>query len=172
MGMGMGKGKNALKDIILSGLLGALLLTVQVVLAPLPNVEMVSLLVALYALEFPRQTPGALAVFVLLEGLIYGFGLWWVMYLYVWPLLAVICRLFRKTDSVLFWAAVLGVFGLMFGALCAIPYAIAGGFAAGIAYWVSGVPFDLLHCGGNTALALVLFKPLRGGVRRIKRRNI
>lgn len=161
------KTKTALKDLILSGLFGALLLTVQVVLAPLPNVELVSLLVALYAMEFPRQTPGALAVFVLLEGLIYGFGLWWVMYLYVWPLLAVICWLFRRNDSVLFWAAVLGVFGLMFGALCAIPYAVAGGLAAGIAYWVSGIPFDLLHCGGNVVVALVLFKPLRGGVRRI-----
>lgn len=165
--MEKGRTKTALKDLILSGLFGALLLTVQVVLAPLPNVELVSLLVALYALEFPRQTPGALAVFVLLEGLIYGFGLWWVMYLYVWPLLAVICRLFRRADSVLFWAAVLGVFGLMFGALCAIPYAIAGGLAAGIAYWISGIPFDLLHCGGNAVVALVLFKPLRSGLRRI-----
>lgn len=51
--MKMINGRTALKSIILSGLLGALLLTVQVVLAPLPNVEMVSLLVALYALEFP-----------------------------------------------------------------------------------------------------------------------
>ena len=166
----MGRGKTALKDLILSGLLGALLLVSQVVLAPLPNVELVSLLVALYALEFSRQVPGSLAVFVLLEGLIYGFGLWWVMYLYVWPLLAVVCWLFRKTDAVLFWAAVLGVFGLMFGALCAIPYAVAGGFAAGIAYWVSGIPFDLLHCGGNVVLALVLFKPLREGIRGIKRK--
>ena len=73
------KTNTALKDLILSGLFGALLLAVQVVLAPLPNVELVSLLVALYAIEFPRQIPGALAVFVLLEGLIYGFGIWWGM---------------------------------------------------------------------------------------------
>ena len=64
------KTNTALKDLILSGLFGALLLAVQVVLAPLPNVELVSLLVALYAIEFPRQIPGALAGFVLLEGLI------------------------------------------------------------------------------------------------------
>ncbi len=166
------KTNTALKDLILSGLFGALLLAVQVVLAPLPNVELVSLLVALYAIEFPRQIPGALAVFVLLEGLIYGFGIWWVMYLYVWPLLAAVCWLFRRTDSVLFWAAVLGVFGLMFGALCAIPYAVAGGLAAGIAYWVSGIPFDLLHCGGNVVLALVLSRPLRGGIKRIHEKAV
>ena len=40
------KTNTALKDLILSGLFGALLLAVQAVLAPLPNVELVSLLVA------------------------------------------------------------------------------------------------------------------------------
>ena len=66
----------------------------------------------------------------------------------------------------------MGVFGLMFGALCAIPYAVAGGLAAGIAYWVSGIPFDLLHCGGNVVLALVLFRPLRGGIKRIHEKAV
>ena len=28
-------------------------------------------------------------------------------------------------------------------------------------YWISGIPFDLMHCAGNFAIALVLFKPLR-----------
>jgi hypothetical protein len=30
-----------------------------------------------------------------------------------------------------------------------------------VAKWVSGIPFDLLHCGGNFVMALVLFRPLR-----------
>ena len=36
-----------------------------------------------------------------------------------------------------------------------------GGFSYAAAKWVSGIPFDLLHCGGNFAMALILFKPLR-----------
>ena len=97
-----------IRTLVFSALLGALLLVVQVVLAPLPNVELVSLLVLLYTLEFPRQTPGAIGVFVVLEGLVYGFGLWWVMYLYLWPLLALVVWLLRKNTSVLLWAVVLG----------------------------------------------------------------
>ena len=58
-----------IRTLVFSALLGALLLVVQVVLAPLPNVELVSLLVLLYTLEFPRLTPGAIGVFVVLEGL-------------------------------------------------------------------------------------------------------
>ena len=55
-------------------------------------------------LELPRETPGAITVFILLQGVLYGFGLWWVMYLYVWYLLALLIlmivmheQLIRKT---------------------------------------------------------------------------
>ena len=68
----------------LSGVLGAVLLVVQVALAPLPNIELVSLLVMLFTLALGRYVAYSLAVFVLLEGLIYGFGLWWFSYLYIW----------------------------------------------------------------------------------------
>ncbi|MDO4531403.1 MAG: hypothetical protein Q4C06_05430, partial [Bacillota bacterium] len=47
-----------------------------------------------------------------------------------------------------------------FGALCSLPYLLAGGPAAAFSYWVSGLGFDLTHCIGNVALCLVLFRPL------------
>ena len=128
-----------IRTLVFSALLGALLLVVQVVLAPLPNVELVSLLVLLYTLEFPRQTPGAIGVFVVLEGLVYGFGLWWVMYLYLWPLLALVVWLLRKNTSVLLWAVVLFRMGICFGMFCAIHYALDGEIAAGIDYCISGI---------------------------------
>jgi energy-coupling factor transport system substrate-specific component len=53
-----------------------------------------------------------------------------------------------------------GTFGLYFGALCAVPYLVTGGPAAGIAYWVSGIPFDLIHCASNLTLCLTLWKSL------------
>ena len=59
------------------------------------------------------------------------------------------------------WAALAGAFGLSFGFLCAIPYFFIGGPAGGVSYWISGIPFDLVHCASNTLLTLVLWKPLR-----------
>ena len=29
-----------------------------------------------------------------------------------------------------------------------------------LSYWISGLPFDLIHCVGNFVLTLILFKPL------------
>ncbi len=148
------------RALITGGLLAALVYALQVAMAGLPNIEPVSLLVILYTLSFPALTPYILAVFIVLEGFTFGFGIWWVNYLYIWPLLAIGAHLLRRSDSALLWAVYSGAFGLGFGALCAIPWAITGGIAAGFAYWISGIPFDIAHCIGNFVLMLALYRPL------------
>ena len=40
-----------------------------------------------------------------------------------------------------------------------MPY-LAGGPWAALSYWVAGIPFDLVHCGGNFFLTLALEGPL------------
>ncbi len=150
----------SLRNIIIGGLLAALLYALQVALAALPNIEAVSLLVILYTLFFPTLTPYILAVFILLEGFTFGFGIWWLNYLYLWPLLAVVSHLLRKENRALFWGIVSGAYGLLFGALCAIPYFFVGGWQMGSAYWVSGIPFDITHCIGNFVLMVILYHPL------------
>lgn len=146
---------------VITALLGTVLFVVQVALAALPNIELVSLLLLLYGKCFPtRVSLGAVYLFALLEGLIYGFGIWWLMYLYVWPGFVLLCRLLRRQDSVAFWMLVSGAFGLGFGALCAIPYALGGGLAYGVSWWISGIPYDIAHGLGNVIAVLVLYRPL------------
>jgi energy-coupling factor transport system substrate-specific component len=36
-----------------------------------------------------------------------------------------------------------------------------GGLGYAVSKWASGITFDLAHCVGNFAIALVLFVPLR-----------
>ena len=109
--------------LVLSGLMGALLVVSKQAMSGLPNIEPVTLLVILFALELPRETPGAVTVFILLQGVLYGFGLWWAMYLYVWYLLALLAWLLRWMDNALGWAVFSGIYGLCFGGPCA-PSAI------------------------------------------------
>ena len=63
------------KELVRDAFLAAILLVLQVSLSWLPNVELVSLLLILYTLVFRRHVWFILYVFVILEGLIYGFGL-------------------------------------------------------------------------------------------------
>jgi len=156
------------RRVVVCGLLAALLLVLQVIMAPLPNIEPVSLLVLVYTLVFGRQVLFILVPFIFLEGLVYGFGLWWFGYLYVWPLWALAVLLLRGDRPPLVWATASGAFGLCFGALFAIPYGITGGLWAGVSYWLAGIPFDLLHCGGNFVLALLLTKPLCRVLERLR----
>ena len=79
-----------------------------------------------------------------------------------------LARLLRKMESPLGWAALSGLFGLGFGALCALTYWAAGGWAAALSWWLSGIPWDLLHGVANFAIALALFNPLRGLLTRLR----
>lgn len=72
------------RQIVLAGLMGALLMVLKEALAPVPGVEPVSLLVILYALCLPAAAPWAIAVFVVLEFILYGFGLWsWMLFIHL-----------------------------------------------------------------------------------------
>ena len=151
----------SLGETVLFGMLGALTFALQVVMAPLPNIEPVSLLVMLFAVTFGWKSLYCVYTFVAMEVLFYGIGLWNINYFYIWTILAVAAIMLRKMEPVLGWALLSAVFGLAFGALCGIVDVFIGGFGYAAAKWVSGIPFDLLHCGGNFAMALVLWKPLR-----------
>lgn len=145
----------------LMAIMGVVLAASKEALAFLPNFELVTLLLILFTLCFGRYVIGALGVFLLLEGLLYGFGLWWAMYLYVWPLLAGLAWLFRWMDKAWQWALLAGGYGLCFGSLCALAYLPLGGASMALAWAIAGLPFDFIHAGANFLLALVLYRPLR-----------
>lgn len=154
-----GKNKISVREIIVLGLMGAMLIVVQVALAIIPNIELVSLLIIVFTLIAGKKVFYAIYVFVLVEGLIYGFGIWWINYLYVWSILAVAALILRRNEAPVVWSIVSGLFGLLFGMLCAIPYFFMGGLGAAVSYWVNGIVFDLMHGGGNIIAALFLFRP-------------
>ena len=157
----MDRRKSQSRRVVLCAMLAAIMTALQAAMAPLPNLEPVSLLVLVYTLAFGRDVFYIIYTFVLLEGLLYGFHLWWVTYLYIWSLWAAAVLFIGRgrERGPLLWAAACGAFGLSFGALCALPY-LAGGPWAAVSYWMAGIPFDLLHCGGNFVLALTLERPL------------
>ena len=126
---------------VLCGLMAASLTVLKMAMSPLPNIEPVSLLVMVYAMVFGRQVIWIVLPFVAVEGLLYGFGpLWWPGYLYVWPLWGWLCAKLPPDRPL----------------------------AAAVAWWISGIPFDLLHCAGNFALALALQRPLYRVLTRLR----
>lgn len=150
-----------IKEIALFGMLGGLTFGAKFVMSGLPNIEPVSLLLMLFAVTFGVKALFPMGIYIALEILIYGIQLWNINYLYVWPLLMLVALSMRKVTSPLLWAIVAAVFGLFFGLLCAPVYLFTGGLAFAVNWWLSGIPFDLLHCVGNFVIVLLLFAPLR-----------
>lgn len=156
-----GKGLT-LRQIALFGVLGALTFGAKVAMSALPNIEPVSLFVLLFAAVFGWKALYPVMLYVLMEILLYGIHFWNINYLYVWPVLVGVGILLRPCQKPLIWAVAAGVFGLLFGLLCAPVYMVVGGsFAYGIRWWLMGLGFDFLHAGGNFVIVLVLFAPLR-----------
>lgn len=162
--------KLSTKELVLFGLLGGMTFGAKVVMMGLPNIEPVSLMVMLFAVTFGRKAVYPIYTYVFLEFAMYGLNLWSVNYLYLWLILAAAAWRLRDMSSPLGWAVLSGMFGLLFGALCTPVYLLAGGPAFALSWWLSGIPYDLLHCAGNFALALVLFVPMRRLMKRLQGR--
>lgn len=157
----MAKATITVRQIALFGMLGALTFGLKVAMSALPNIEPVSLFVMLFAVVFGKKCVYPIYLYVILEILIYGLGTWNMNYLYVWAVLALAAYLLRGMKHPLAWALLSGVFGLLFGLLCAPVDFFLGDLGYVISKWVSGIPFDIAHCVGNFVIALLLFVPLR-----------
>lgn len=146
----------------------------------LPNIELTSFWIILFTLYLGNKVFAAIPAFILVEGAIYGVGLWWIMYLYAWPLLALVTRLFQNRRSCLFWSVLSCLFGLSFGLLCSIPYvwlgAVGGGLRsgllAGFSWWVAGIPWDIVHGIGNFVLMRVLYTPITAVMEKLRRHEL
>ena len=145
----------------LLALMGALMFVMQVAMAPVRNVHMTDVLIILTAVFFGWRVMYSVFVFVALEGLMWGFGLWVLSYMYLWPILAAAAVLMRKNDSSIVWAIVAALHGLFFGLGCSIPYLFIGGWNMAFTYFITGIPFDIRHCIGNFVLTFVLYRPLK-----------
>ena len=165
------KSRLTTREIAVYAMLGAVAFALKMALAGLPNIEPVSLLVITYTVVLGRKALWPIYTYVLLEMITWGPGFWNINYLYIWAVLYLLTRAFRKMESPLGWAVLSGAFGMSFGLLCAPVYLIGGGWAYMVSWWLSSIPYDLLHCAGNFAITLLLFRPVCHVLERLKRQS-
>ena len=148
------------RELCILALMGALIFAAKFALAALPNINLNTLLIILCVSFFGWKALYAVFVYVMLEGLVFGFSLWWCSYLYAWPAVTALAMLFRKNRSALVWAAFAGIIGLVFGPVMYVLYLFVTGWETAFALWVAGIPYDLVHGGSNLILTLLLYRPL------------
>lgn len=153
------------REIALVAIMAATIECGKLVLSFLPNIEVVTLLCALYGYVFGIYGVVAAAVFVCIEPLIYGFGSWFITYLIFWPAVAFIFMLLGKKQmkNRLILALIAVGLSIIFGMLSSV---IDSAFLFGInefyfknmiIYYLRGLSFDAVHILSNTVVFLTIY---------------
>ena len=169
------KTKNKTRYVVTVALAAASIECGKLALMALPNIEVVSLLVALYGYILGFGGVSAALIFVFIEPLLFGFGPWFVTYLIYWPSLAALFWLLGAlrvknriaiTSAAVLMTAFFGVFSSF------VDLGLFSGFFDNFferfaVYYVSGVPFYLAEIITNLVLFPILFRPLSEMLSRI-----
>ena len=171
------RASRSIYHVALVGMMAATLEVAKLVLAFLPNIEVVTLLCGLYGYVFGIWGVLATIVFVTIEPLIWGFGMWIISYYLYWPLVAVVFLLLGKAkirNRVLLTATAL-VLTLWFGALSsAIDVGLFSGsydrfFNRFSIYYARGIAFYAIQLACNAVAFPLLFRPMSELLNRLKR---
>ena len=163
-----------LKELAVFSVLGALMYASKMVMEFLPNVHLLATLIVAMTVVFRAKALYPLYVFVFLTGLLNGFNLWWIPYLYIWTVLWGVTMLLPKQMpswlAPIVYIAIAGLHGFAYGTLYAPAQALMFrlNFEQTVAWIVAGLPWDAIHGISNMACGLLIL-PLIAVLRRAQK---
>ena len=156
------------KKVALIAIMTATIEAGKLALSAIPNVEVVSLLCAVYGYVFGLIGVVSIVLFVGIETLIWGVNTWVLSYLIYWPMVCMIYWLLRilKVQSRLIITAVIVVLTAFFGVLTSlVDVGLFSGFWEDFwqrfaIYYSRGIVFYVVQIACNTIVFPLLFLPL------------
>lgn len=155
----------------------------------LPNIHLLGMFIVTITSVYRVKALIPIYIYVLLDGLFGGFSLWWVPYIYIWAILWALTMLLPRDMylwdrekhpawlngklapwfSMLIYALVSGLHGLLFGVLYAPFWAIVMHLSwQGMLAWIgNGVAFDLIHALSNFIVGFILAVPVARLLKRL-----
>lgn len=154
-------------DIVLIGILAALLKVSQAALSFLPNIEVVSLLILIFSIRLGvKRTIYITTVFSILNMLLWGVNPASIGYFGTWAIFALICSALKNfIKNEIRAAIVLGIYGFAFGLLFALGY-LPFDKSYVMVFWLNGITFDIVHGISNFLIGIWIFNPVLKGFDR------
>ena len=155
--------KSKTLDLVIFAELGALIFVSKQVMEFLPNFHAITMLIAVFTLEYRARALIPIYIFVFLQGVYSGFQLWWIPYTYIWAIAWALFMLIPANAPTRTKAILSSVFaalhGLAYGTLYA-PFQVIAfmnwDFGKMIAWIVVGLPWDAVHMVGNIVMSLLV----------------
>ena len=165
----------AAKKIALVGISAATIECAKLALAFLPNIEVVTLLCAIYGYVFGWLGVLSAVVFVCIEPLIWGINTWVILYFIYWPLVAFVFMFFGKAGIKNRWilTSVAVFLTVCFGILSSlIDIGLFSGYFDNFfyrfsIYYLRGLPFYLAQIATNAVVFPLLFIPITNKIKRL-----
>ena len=162
------------RDIVIFGVSAGLMLATKKLMEGLPNIHLLGVFIVVLTVVYRAKALYPIYTYILLEGILGGFGAWWIPYLYLWALLwgatMLLPHKLPPKAAPFIYGGVCGLHGLLFGTLYAPAQALLFGlkWKAMLAWIVAGFPFDCIHGASNLVLGTVLCVPLIKAVERFR----
>ena len=144
-------------------MLGALMFAGKQVFEAFPNIHPIGMLLMTYTVVYRTRALIPLYIFVLLEGVLAGFNLWWYPYLYIWLVLwgmtMLLPRNMKPGVAMVVYPIVCALHGLMYGTLYA-PYQMLMwhyDFPTTLKWIAAGFPYDVVHAIGNFGMGMMVY---------------
>ena len=140
-----------LREIILFPILSVIMLISKLLMEFLPNCHLLGVLIVTFTVVFRWKALIPIYIYVFLNGLVSGFNVWWVPYLYIWTVLWATAMLIPRFKTQYlnagFYIAVCALHGFLFGILYAPVQALLFGldFKGTLTWIIAGLPFDVIH---------------------------
>ncbi|MBQ0010029.1 MAG: hypothetical protein KBS76_02865 [Ruminococcus sp.] len=166
-----------LREMAVFAMLGTLMFLSKQLLEFLPNIHMLALFTCVYTLVYRIKALIPLYIFVFLEGVIAGFNLWWIPYLYIWTVLWGAFMLFPKTlparRAAILCPIVCALHGMLYGTLYAPMQAVMFGYSfhTTLVWIATGLPWDAVQAAGNLVMG-TLAVPLILVLERLEKKKV
>ena len=154
--------RRVLFHMIVFSMFGAMMFCSKFIMEGLPNIHPVAMFVIVLTVVYRSRALIPIYIYVILDGLRWGFGIAWLPYLYIWLILWGAAMLLPRSAprwlKVIVYPVVAMLHGLLFGILYAPAQAVLFGlnFKQTIAWVIAGFPYDVLHGVGNFVMALLV----------------
>ena len=155
-----------LKESVIFGMLGAVMYASKLIMEVLPNIHLIGVFIVAITVVYRKKALYPIYIFVFLTGLLNGFNMWWIPYLYIWTVLWGVTMLLPKKlppkAEPIIYAVVCSLHGFLYGVIYAPAQAMMLGldFKAMLTWIATGLPYDLIHGVSNFISGLILIVPI------------
>ena len=147
---------------VILAMLGALMFTSKMMMEILPNVHLLGTFIVAATVVFRTKALYSIYIYVFLDGLIHGFDLWWIPYLYIWAILWGVTMLLLKkmpyAVCAVVYPLVCSLHGFLFGILYAPAQMLFFSLTVKetLAWIAAGALFDFIHGISNFFMGLLI----------------